>query len=80
MIRIEIAETKRLKARCPECNDSIKGTGSLQYWTDLHQWFVEFYCPRDDQVIPISTPDLDRKARNIAKKMIGTDEPTPCAT
>ena len=74
-VRIESGEAKHLKSRCPDCNDSINGTGGLQYWPDLDQWYVEFYCRRDDQVIPISTPELDKKAREIAIGTIGTDQP-----
>jgi hypothetical protein len=77
VVRIHSEQAKRLRTRCPDCNDSLAATGDLQYWPELHQWYVEFFCRRDDQVIPIWTPELEKEARKIAKQVIGSEEPPP---
>ena len=59
-----------LTIRCPECGTIMKATGKMHYNKTFSQWFVDYWCPRDKETIPIYTPETDQLARDIAKDAI----------
>ncbi|WP_394847768.1 hypothetical protein LZC95_09930 [Pendulispora brunnea] len=57
---------KTLRHRCPECGQTMRGTGKLYYLAQKDAWFVEYFCEREQEIIPLWSPDTQKLAEEIA--------------
>jgi phage FluMu protein Com len=53
--------------KCPECGALMTATGKMHYDTTMSRWFIEYWCPRDQEMFPIYAPETDQLTRDIAK-------------
>lgn len=51
---------------CPECGTTMRSTGKMQYSPVIKEWLIEYWCPRDQQLFHIYTPETYSLARELA--------------
>lgn len=61
-----------LTVRCPEDGTFMSATGRMHYVANMSDWFIEYWCPTDQELITIYTPESARLAREIAGDMSST--------
>ncbi len=54
-----------LEMKCTECGATMNSTGRMQYNATMSEWFVEYWCPNDQEIFLISTPETDELTRKI---------------
>lgn len=57
---------KALRHGCPECGCTMRGTGKLYYLAQNDAWFVEYFCEREQEIIPLWSADTQKFAEEIA--------------
>jgi phage FluMu protein Com len=62
-----------LTMKCPECGTLMTATGKMHYDPTMSRWFIEYWCPRDQEMFPIYTPETDHLTRDIAKDVTQND-------
>lgn len=60
---------KTLRHKSPDTGIMMSGTGRMSYDADMHQWFIEYECPKYKEIYEIYTPDADRFAHRLAEEM-----------
>jgi len=44
----------------------MRGTGKLYYLAQKDAWFVEYFCAREEEIVPLWSPDTQKLAEEIA--------------
>ena len=57
-----------LKKKCPECNTLLTATGNMYHSTVTLDWFVEYWCPEDKEMLYIWNPENESLTAAIAKQ------------
>jgi hypothetical protein len=45
----------------------MTATGEMYYDQTMSEWFIEYWCSKDEEIFPIFAPETDALAREIAK-------------
>ena len=53
--------------RCSVCGTLISSTGNMQYDDVVSQWFIEYWCPVDEEIFTVFSPDKKQLTEDIAK-------------
>ncbi|WP_394822545.1 hypothetical protein [Pendulispora albinea] len=57
---------RTLRHSCPECGSMMRGTGKIYYLARTQRWFVEYLCEREQEIVPLWSPDTQKLAEEIA--------------
>lgn len=64
-------KSKRLQSLtlpCPQCGTTMQATGKMNYNPVIEEWVIEYWCPSDQQLFTIYTPETAGLTRDIAKE------------
>ena len=56
-----------LTRRCPSCGTSMTATGKMHYEPIMSEWFIEYWCPAEEQTFDIYAPETDQLVAEIQK-------------
>jgi len=59
---------KLLTMRHDDCKSLMHGTGKMIYYAPTDRWFIEYYCPDQDEYHEIYTPETNALAWEIAQE------------
>jgi hypothetical protein len=57
----------KLARPCPECGTLMRSTGSMHYDKTMSEWFIEYWCPSDEEHFTIYTPESIQLVKDILK-------------
>jgi hypothetical protein len=57
---------KSLTTRHKDCRTEMHGTGRMIYYAPTDRWFIEYYCPDQNELHEIYTPETNAIALRIA--------------
>jgi len=60
-----------LKRPCPECGAEMMATGRMHYLQAADAWFVEYLCPREQELMTIRSTETDALTRDLARSEEG---------
>lgn len=60
------ARAKALRHPCPECGSTMRGTGKLYYLAQTDAWFVEYFCEREQEIVPLWSQETQKLAEEMA--------------
>ncbi len=56
-----------LKRKCPDCGNEMTATGDIEYNENLDRWFISFWCPSDEWIVPVWSADLAPLIEGLTK-------------
>lgn len=56
-----------LQKKCPECGNLMTATGNMHYNALMSEWFIEYWCPVDQEYFNIYVPEMAYLTQEIAK-------------
>jgi hypothetical protein len=59
-------QLKALTTQHDDCRTPMRGTGKMSYYAPTDRWFIEYYCPDQDEYHNIYTPETNEIALRIA--------------
>ena len=65
----KMAENDRAKAlrhACPECGETMRGTGKLYYVRGDGRWFIEYFCAHEQEIFPVWLEETQKLAEEMA--------------
>lgn len=52
---------------CPECGTMMTSTGTMHFDKTMSEWFIEYWCPNDEEHFTIYTPESSQLVKDILK-------------
>jgi hypothetical protein len=56
-----------LKRKCSECGTTMSATGNMHYNVVFSEWFIEYWCPTDQEYFNVYVPEMAHLTAEIAQ-------------